>query len=104
MGMQEGEEVTTEQLQRSVLWDETLTLSALFRYCLARREGLKDVAHHYRLGAAMQYMRHHEDYDAVWGDWISDKFKDYAQRTYQSVLAGALQEEKGNSHGQRRQA
>lgn len=77
----------------SVLVNDEIGLSALFRYCLARDIANKqrnrrflDVASAYKRAAAVQYVRHADVYDEVWGDkWIPAKFRREAQKIYHKV-------------------
>lgn len=71
-----------------VLNDTTLSLSALLRYCLAfdmlsHGEGFKSLAEEFKGEAALQYMRHQEEYDNSWGSTIPVEFKLDAQRIYE---------------------
>jgi hypothetical protein len=78
--------MTYEQSVQFVLLDENLSLSALFRYCIARRAKCFDIARRYRTSAAVQYVRQRELYDTVWGALIPPKFKMKAQSIRQSML------------------
>jgi hypothetical protein len=60
---------------RYVLLDSQLSLTPLFRYCLARAERFKSLSLRYRGAAAVQYSRNPDDYGVVWGDWIPEKFR-----------------------------
>lgn len=58
----------------SVLTDDSLPLSALFRYCLAVSERLPDVAARLRGAAEGQYMRNPDAYDRAWRRWLPSMF------------------------------
>jgi len=64
---------------RSVLLDESIPLSALFRYCLARSESIDDVAEEYEIPAMTQYIVARKEYDQVWGNWIPEDFRSSAE-------------------------
>ena len=65
-------------LWRFVLVDESIPLSPLFRYCLARSEDIADVAENYEIPAMSQFMTAYDEYDKVWGAWIPTDFKERA--------------------------
>lgn len=67
-------------LQREILLDETLAMSGLFRYAIASREGLHDIAEEYELQALLEYMSHCDEYDIVWGDLIPRSLKTMAKK------------------------
>jgi len=81
-----GYKLSPRDLQLSVLLNESLPLSALFRYCLAYSEGLAKVAAIYKEAAARQYMRNSRTYDLVWGSWIPEEFKHEAELMYRREL------------------
>ncbi len=63
----------------AVLLDESLPLSALYRYCLATSIGgerFRRIARLYEVEAARQYRRNRADYDAVWGRWIPERLRE----------------------------
>ena len=81
--------VSMRKATLDVLYDRSVGLSALFRYCLAKsmkHPKFEQLAAIYEGDAATQYIRSSREYDQVWGDWITDEFrratpKLYAQRT-----------------------
>lgn len=60
----------TPEAVHYVLSDRALSLSALFRYCLAFREGFKDLMDLWKPDARRQYYNSKSKYDSVWGDCI----------------------------------
>ena len=56
-------------LQRHALHSH-YEMSALFRYCVAAQEGLKDVADFWRGQAQAQYLPYSSAYDRTWGDLL----------------------------------
>lgn len=58
-------------VHRAVLGNQLVPLSALFRYCIAERDGHTDLADAFHDDAIIQYLAQRDDYDQVWGDWIS---------------------------------
>lgn len=60
----------TPEAVHYVLANGSLALSSLFRYCLAQREGLADLADMWRDEARRQYFSCKAEYDAAWGDAI----------------------------------
>lgn len=73
-------QLTNEELQRAIIEDPYLELSALFRYCLAYSEDLHDLADRLFLPAVYQYTVESDHYDEVWKDWIPDEFRRKARR------------------------
>lgn len=84
----EYEVTSPEELKRLVLWDEDLSLSALFRYCLAVDEGYDDIAKTFLAGALVQYLSQLRHYDQVWGIWIPQQFRNTADRLLKLVDGG----------------
>jgi hypothetical protein len=76
-----------------VLWDMELSLSPLFRYCLAlqllkehRDNQFQEVADAFHTVAALQYMEDPEAYDTVWGSkWLPTGFRSEAALAYSKV-------------------
>lgn len=67
----------TPEAVHYVLANRAISLSALFRYCIACREGLGDIAALWKLEARRQYFRAKAKYDHAWGDCIpAQLFKD----------------------------
>lgn len=84
---------TMVQATLRVLTDVTLSLSALFRYCLARNmqangfvEAFAELAEEYKVEAAIQYVRHQSEYSRIWGRSIPEDFKLDAQIIYESSV------------------
>lgn len=67
---------------KSVLLDENLSMSVLFRYCMAKREKIGSVAKRYFRAAAWQYTRDKALYDYHWKDFIPEGFSDRALAIY----------------------
>lgn len=65
----------------AVLSDSSLSLSALFRYCVAVMAGLKRLERFYEAEASAQYARAPREYDEVWGDWIPRKLREREGRS-----------------------
>lgn len=63
---------TSKEITKHVLLDETVSLSPLFRYCLAKSEDLRGVAKRYGKKALNQYLLSMDDYDVAWGIWIPE--------------------------------
>lgn len=63
------------QALRYTLFDESVQLSNLFRYCLAVSENLHDVAGHYAEPAMAQYLLSPQEYDQVWKEYIPAAFR-----------------------------
>lgn len=76
-----------------VLWDFELSLSALFRYCLAlqllkqyKDSQFQELADSFRVVAALQYVEDPEAYDIVWGrKWLPVGFRSEAATVYNKV-------------------
>lgn len=76
----------------SVLTDDDIPISSLFRYCLALKIALenksrrfKDVAEQYARLAALQYIEDPDVYDEVWGEWIPAGFRESSDVVYEEV-------------------
>jgi len=68
-----------------VLLDIDLPLSPLFRYCVGRKVGgekFNEIADMFKSDAMIDYMRHREEHEAVWGDWIPRDFAREAPAAY----------------------
>lgn len=61
---------------RCVLQDTNYAMSALFRFAVAEKEGLEDVAECWRPMALEQYLRDTDVYDKVWGTFLPESIKD----------------------------
>jgi len=64
---------------RSVIVDDTVSLSPLYRYCVAIGEGLPRHASFYKEMALRQYCLAPSLYDEVWGGWIPEQLKTEAE-------------------------
>jgi hypothetical protein len=64
-----------KHLLKVVLTNLMLECSALFRYCIAKREGLQEVVDMFRQEALEQYLGQPDDYDNVWGEWIPHELR-----------------------------
>lgn len=84
-----------EEMQTSVLLNETNSLNALARYCLAVAEGYPDVAERYQRAALLQYVFSREMYDEVWQEWIPDQL-----RTEAALICMPLAKIKRTRNGQ----
>jgi hypothetical protein len=71
---------TDGDINRAVLGNMLVPLSALFRYCLTKRDGHEDLAETFAQEAVVQYLAQPSDYDKVWGDWIPQALKDLAAK------------------------
>jgi len=90
--MNSDEEAWADVLNSS---DADISLSALFRYCLATSlasdPAVKDKARFERIAqrflpaAALQYVYAADDYDAVYREWIPANFRDLATRLYRQL-------------------
>jgi hypothetical protein len=76
---------TKRQCQRYVLGDSTISLSALFRYCLAIYGEHEDLAGKFLTAAAMQYRTHRDLYDKVWTGWLPKDFNRLAKQIWQTI-------------------
>lgn len=82
----------------SALTDERLSLSALFRYCLAC--SLRDkapvfdrIADNYSIAAAVQFEPSRKEYVGTWKGWLPEDFVETASRVYNRFVTGV------DSHG-----
>lgn len=67
---------TPHQIRESLLTDESLELTALFRFCLAESENLNEISQRYYERAAAQYATHASIYNKVWGKWLPRWFRE----------------------------
>lgn len=65
---------------RAVLGNALVSLSALFRFCLAESLGLTDLVDRFAEDAIVQYMADRAEYDEVWGRWVPEFLTDLADR------------------------
>lgn len=84
---QELAQVEELEALRMALVDESAALSALFRYCVAKRERMADLARLFYLDAVVQYLRHADHYDKLWGDWLPEDFRPRAEKFYRRILS-----------------
>lgn len=73
---------TDADIHRAVLGNTLVQLSALFRYCIAHREGYTSIADRYKDEALVQYLSQPEDYDKIWVGWIPPELTNEAQLLY----------------------
>lgn len=71
-------ELGREDTWKMVLLDESLQMTAMFRYCLACSEKLPNIAARYREAAVLEYSSSPDNYDKYWGEWIPQELKDSA--------------------------
>ena len=77
----------------SVLLDDTVELSPLFRYCAAvfsrnnDPERFGKVIEYYYEPALVQYMRSKKNYDEIWREFIPEDFRREAPRKYEALIA-----------------
>lgn len=93
-----GRKFTPKELYLSVLLDEQASLSALFRYCFARKAKLPRVAQLYQKAAAVQYLRNRDEYEEVWDGWIPRDFKEYAKELQCRLLAEKSLDGRASEH------
>jgi hypothetical protein len=74
-------------IQRAILGDNELGLTPLFRFCLAMKQGLEDVADYYYGSAILQYLRFPREYRKVWGDMIPPWFHKVAIRCRKALVS-----------------
>lgn len=65
----------TELSYKAMLLDDSLGLSSLYRYCVAKLIGEEDVAALFLNFAAMQYSEGPAVFDTVYKDWITDELR-----------------------------
>jgi hypothetical protein len=87
-----------QAIWETILTNELLSLSPLFRYCLAlnlarsqpleHRDRFRNIARHYERHAALQYIYNKPIYDTVWGpDWIPAGFAARgAEKIYRDIF------------------
>jgi len=79
---------TPHDVWAAVLLDETLPLSALFRFGLATSIGgerFERIASRYEAAAARQYRRCPHVYDTVWGKWVPKRLRESIDPTFCST-------------------
>lgn len=69
-----------KDITRAVLGNQLIPLSALFRYCIAKKEGYDDLAEEYKVEALTQYLAYPDAYDRIWGEWIPSDFRSEARQ------------------------
>jgi hypothetical protein len=76
-----------------VLLNAGLSLSSLFRYCIAvqlykktKAKVFKKITKRYLLDAVVQFQPHHKHYVAVWGKLLPSRFIEEAPKLYSSVF------------------
>jgi hypothetical protein len=78
-----------------VCWERVLAkrgieLSALFRYCLAFHLGgerFTPIAERYEAAAMMQFERHRDLYQQIWGSFLPVEFAERSRQMYPELLA-----------------
>lgn len=78
---------TREQIVASVLWNDSLQLSGLFRYGAACAANLPEVAATYRDRAYLQYLFAKKAYDKVWGDMVPAALRVEADKSMLNLAA-----------------
>ena len=76
---------TDAQIFRAVLGNRLLSLSALFRYCLARSEGYSELAESFHQEAIEQYLDDPDAYDRIWEQWVPDDFRRDVRKLIETV-------------------
>ncbi len=84
-----GTNWTRSEILANVLYDETLDMSALFRYCFAVQAKEPQIADTYKREAIIQYMRRPDEYDKVWAQLIPEGFHSYAEGQYLNLVSQA---------------
>jgi hypothetical protein len=74
-----------EQTFAMVLLDESLQLTAMFRYCLAVGEKLDAIAARYKDAAVLEYLSSPDDYDKYWGEWIPQQLRNSAGEVAKAI-------------------
>lgn len=70
----------------AVLFDETLQMSPLFRYCMSIRFDLIPVRKEYFKAAVLEYVRDREEYDRCWSDVLPESLRTNADSYYQRII------------------
>ncbi len=73
---------------RTTLVDDTLNLSPLFRYCVAKSLDYDDIVEHFYEAAAMQYMQFPGYYDKYWHDFLPKGFARRAEADFENLIRG----------------
>jgi len=79
-------ELSDSDVYGLVLTDESIELSALFRYCLAKSLRLKKIASIYLHRAAMQFYCNPVGYIKVWKRWLPKGFKVKASKLFKFMV------------------
>lgn len=72
--------------RRSTLVDGSLSLSPLFRYCIAYDFGYRDIYAHYRDAAIKQYARYAKWYAEHWETVLPPNFHGWAMKIYRKLM------------------
>ena len=83
--IEDDDDAQGPELWREVLFDDTIPMSPLFRYCVAYRDKLHDVANEYEQSAMVQYSLARKAYEEGWKGWIPEDFKDSVQMACQII-------------------
>lgn len=73
---------------RTTLVDDTLNLSPLFRYCVARSLNYDDIAEHFYPTAVSQYIQFSAYYDKYWREFLPKGFARSAAKDFKSIMRG----------------
>lgn len=74
----------------TALADPLVSLSGLYRYCIAERIGERTLAERFHDGALPQYFCVATTYDRAWGDFIPGGLRDEVAKLRDSLMAGVL--------------
>ena len=66
------------QIMDDIILDDNLSLSPLFRYCLARGDEHSEFREEFSYGAVVQYITNMKHFGVVWDAWIPDELKERA--------------------------
>lgn len=79
--------LSERELYYYTLLDHSISMSALFRYCLAHQLEMHDVVDRFFAAALDQYLDEHELYERVWGSLIPQSLKDTAREILRQTSA-----------------
>jgi len=77
---------TDDEIMGSVLFDESLAMTPLFRYCMAKSLKIERVYTDYLHKAVLQYIPRKQLYDNVWGNFIPARFAQKAEQVYWDLV------------------
>ncbi len=78
---------TDVDIRRSVIGNGMIPLSALFRYCIARKEGDDDLADAFYAEALIQFLSQPDDYERIWIGWLPNEIRMHARQLTDYVAA-----------------